>query len=212
MLYHSGRLPRSLLHLFRYATSPAMSLLSLTVVSHSRRHPRIPLSYHVWLCRRWCCICCSWGGVGFAGRGGLVDGLFGSGLVVGVCRFCALYLVYLTGLPMLLSLPASCHCDRWFCHSPHAVRSTYTFTASYGFHTDISVPAHSAYTFLRLVRLPHLRIRSCDCAQYPLSVLRYLRSPQPAYRGTFRINRWDRLDRSERRLAPYALYGTIFFC
>jgi hypothetical protein len=138
--------------------------------------------------------------------------LFESGLVVNVCRFCALYLVYPTGLPMLLSVPASCQCDRWFCHSPHAVRSTYTFTASYGFRIDISVPAHSAYTFLRLVRLPHLRIRSCACARYPLSVLRYLRSPQPAYRATFRINRWVRLNRSERRAAPYGLYGTIFFC
>jgi hypothetical protein len=35
--YHSGRLPRSRLRLLRCATSPAMSLLSLTVVSHSRR-------------------------------------------------------------------------------------------------------------------------------------------------------------------------------
>jgi hypothetical protein len=35
--YHSGRLPRSRLRLFRCATSPAMCLLSLTVVSHSRR-------------------------------------------------------------------------------------------------------------------------------------------------------------------------------
>jgi hypothetical protein len=35
LFYHSGRLPRSRLRLFRCATSPAMSLLSLTVVSHS---------------------------------------------------------------------------------------------------------------------------------------------------------------------------------
>jgi hypothetical protein len=52
-------------------------------------------------------------------------GLVGSGLVVGVCHFCALYLVYLTGLPMLLSVPASCHCDRCFCHSPYAVPAAY---------------------------------------------------------------------------------------
>jgi hypothetical protein len=36
MCYHSCRLPRSRVRLFRCATSPAMSLLSLTVVSHSR--------------------------------------------------------------------------------------------------------------------------------------------------------------------------------
>jgi hypothetical protein len=73
-------------------------------------------------------------------------GLVGSGLVVGVCHFCALYLVYLTGSPMLLSVPASCHCDRCFCYSPHAVRST--------------------YTSVRLERLLHLPLRSCACAVY----------------------------------------------
>jgi hypothetical protein len=40
MFYHSGHLPCSLLRPFRCATSPAMSLPSLTVVSHSHRRPR----------------------------------------------------------------------------------------------------------------------------------------------------------------------------
>jgi hypothetical protein len=69
-------------------------------------------------------------------------GLVGSGLVVGVCHFCALYLVYLTGLPMLLSVPASCHCDRCFCHSPYAVPTAYLRSdASNGCCTYLCVPA-----------------------------------------------------------------------
>jgi hypothetical protein len=72
--------------------------------------------------------------------------LFESGFIVGVCRFYMLYLVYLDFLPMLLSVPASCHCDRCFCYSPHAVRST--------------------YTSVRLERLLHLPLRSCACAVY----------------------------------------------
>jgi hypothetical protein len=66
--------------------------------------------------------------------------------VGGVCRLYMLYLVYLKGLPILLSVPASCHCDRCFCYSPHAVRST--------------------YTSVRLERLLHLPLRSCACAVY----------------------------------------------
>jgi hypothetical protein len=73
MLYHSGVLPRSRLRRLRCGTSPAMSLLSLTVVSHSLRRPRIPPQRHVRLCRRRRCICRSWGGFGFGGPGGLVD-------------------------------------------------------------------------------------------------------------------------------------------
>jgi hypothetical protein len=46
-------------------------------------------------------MCCSWGGFGFEGRGGLVDGLFGSGLVVGVCR--CLHAVSTGELPITLS-------------------------------------------------------------------------------------------------------------
>jgi hypothetical protein len=98
------------LRLFRYATSPAMSLLSLTVVSHS-------LTFD----------CAAMGAAfavpGVASGSGVLGKwlLFGSGLVVSVCRFYMLYLVYLDCLPMLLSVPASCHCDRCFCHSPHAV-------------------------------------------------------------------------------------------
>jgi hypothetical protein len=125
LFYHSGRLPRSRLRLFRCATSPAMSLLWLTVVSHSRRRLRIPPPRHTRLCRRGSCICRSWGGFGFEGRGGLVDGLFGSGLLVGVCLFYMLYLFNLECVPMLLSVPASCHCDRCFCHSPRAVPAAY---------------------------------------------------------------------------------------
>jgi hypothetical protein len=60
------------LRLFRCATCPAISLLSLTVVSHSHRRPRIPLPCHMRLCRRGRCICLSWGSFWFEGRGGLV--------------------------------------------------------------------------------------------------------------------------------------------
>jgi hypothetical protein len=42
LFYHSDRLPRSRLLQFWCATSSARSLLSLTVVSNSRRHPRSP--------------------------------------------------------------------------------------------------------------------------------------------------------------------------
>jgi hypothetical protein len=38
---------------------------------------------------------------------------------------CMMYLFYLACLPVLLSVPASCHCDRCFCHPQHAVRSAY---------------------------------------------------------------------------------------
>jgi hypothetical protein len=75
--------------------------------------------------------------------------LFG-GLVVGVCHFCMLYLVYLTGLPMFLSVPASCHCDRCFCYSPHALRSAYLRShASNGCCTCLCVPAPVRGVFLR---------------------------------------------------------------
>jgi hypothetical protein len=40
------------LRLFPCATSPAMSLLLLTVISHSLRHPGIPSPRHTRLCRR----------------------------------------------------------------------------------------------------------------------------------------------------------------
>jgi hypothetical protein len=67
--------------------------------------------------------------VGCLGPGWLVA----SGLVVGVCRFYMLYLVYLKGLPMLLSVPASCHCEHCFCRSPYAVPTAYLRSdASYG--------------------------------------------------------------------------------
>jgi hypothetical protein len=45
---------RGRLRLFRCATSPAMSLPSLTVVFHSHRCLRILPSRHIWLCRRGC--------------------------------------------------------------------------------------------------------------------------------------------------------------
>jgi hypothetical protein len=60
------------LRLLRWTTSPAMSLPSLTVVSHSGRRIRIPPPRHTRLCRRGRCICRSWGGFGFKGPGGLV--------------------------------------------------------------------------------------------------------------------------------------------
>jgi hypothetical protein len=72
--------------------------------------------------------------------------LFGSGLVVGVCRFYMLYLYYLKCLPMLLSVPASCHCDRCFCHSPYAVPTAYLRSdASNGCCTYLCVPAPARY-------------------------------------------------------------------
>jgi hypothetical protein len=92
--------------------------------------------------------------------------LFGSGLVVGVCRFCMLYLVYLKGLPMLLSVPASCHCDRCFCHSPYAVPTAYLRSdASYSCCTYLCVPAPArcivAYASRMRCMLPTYRSMFC---------------------------------------------------
>jgi hypothetical protein len=69
---HRGRLSGSQLRLFWCATSSSMCLLSLTVVSHSRRRIRIPPPRHTRLCRLGRWICRSWGGFGFEGPGGLV--------------------------------------------------------------------------------------------------------------------------------------------
>jgi hypothetical protein len=98
-----------------------------------------------------------------------------------------LYLVYLKGLPMLLSVPASCHCDRCFYHSPHAVRST--------------------YTSVRLERLLHLPLRPYACARCMFAYASRMRCMQPVYRGSFRtmtfgayraFQAWARSTRAER--------------
>jgi hypothetical protein len=108
------------------ATSPAMSLLSLTVVSHSLTFDGAAVG-------------AAFAVPGVASGSGVLGEwlLFGSGLVVGVCRFYMLYLVYLDCLPMLLSVPASCHCDRCFCHSPHTVchgpTRTHLYHLTFGF-------------------------------------------------------------------------------
>jgi hypothetical protein len=183
-----------------------MSLLSLTVVSHSRRRPRSPpLRHRGSLYRRgWAPAMMRWisgffwllstggwalvvvvppwalnllflGWLRVRGSCGLGSrrhcwlfgcGLVGSGLVVGVCHFCALYLVYLTGLPMLLSVPASCHCDRCFCHSPYAVPTAYLRSdASYGCCTYLCVPAPArcivAYASRLRCMLPTYRSMFC---------------------------------------------------
>jgi hypothetical protein len=149
-----------------------MSLPSLTVISHSHRRSRIPLPRH-----------CAAVGADFAvpgvASGSVVRGLgsrrhcwlfgcglVGSGLVVGVCHFCALYLVYLTGLPMLLSVPASCHCDRCFCHSPYTVPTAYPRSdASYGCCTYLCIPAPArcivAYASKMRCMLPTYRSMFC---------------------------------------------------
>jgi ribonuclease HI len=80
------------------------------------------------------------------GSGLVGSGLVGSGLVVGVCRFCVSSLSEGFADASQKSVPASCHCDRCFCHSAHAVRST--------------------YTSVRLERLLHLPLRSCAGAVY----------------------------------------------
>jgi hypothetical protein len=142
------------LRLFRYATSPAMSLLSLTVVSHSLTFDCAALG-------------AAFAVPGVASGSGVLGKwlLFGSGLVVSICRFYMLYLVYLDCLPMLLSVPASCHCDRCFCHSPDAVRST--------------------YTSVRLERLLHLPLRSYTCARCMFAYASRMRCMQPVYRRSF---------------------------
>jgi hypothetical protein len=177
LFYHSGRLPRSELRLFRCATSPATSLLSLTVISPSRRRLRIPPPRHTPLCRCGSCICRSWGGLGFGGPGGMV---------VGVCPFYVVYLVYLECLPLLLSVPAARHCDRCFCHSRHAVRSA------------------CMSAFIRLERLLHLPLRPCHshAACSPCCLL---------IGALFVLSRLVRTGRSRHGRAPYASHRTIFF-
>jgi hypothetical protein len=112
--------------------------------------------------------------------------LFGLGLVVDVCRLCMMYLFYLECLPILLSVPASCHCDRCFCHSPHAVRSA------------------CISAFIHLERLLHLPLRPCRshaaCGPCCLHI-----------GALFVLSRLLRTGRSRHGRAPYARYGTNFF-
>jgi hypothetical protein len=185
LFYHSGRLPRSRLRLFRCATSPAMSLLSLTVVSHSGRLPCSRLRLFrcatspamsllsLTVVSHSLTFDCAAVGAAFAvpgvasGSGVLGEWLlFGSGLVVGVCRFYMLYLYYLECLPILLSVPASCHCDRCFCHSPYAVPTAYLRSdASNGCCTYLCVPAPArcivAYASKMRCMLPTYRSMFC---------------------------------------------------
>jgi hypothetical protein len=81
---------------------------------------------------------------------------------------CMMYVFYLACLPVLLSVPASCHCDRCFCHPQHAVRSAYLCT------------------FTPLERLMHLRLRSYACARCIFACARITRCMPSAYRGSFR--------------------------
>jgi hypothetical protein len=66
-------------------------------------------------------------GLGVRGSGDFVGAaVFVVWVWVGYWRLSfMLFLCCLECLPMLLSVPASYHCDRCFCHSPHAVRSAY---------------------------------------------------------------------------------------
>jgi hypothetical protein len=159
-----------------------MPLLSLTVVSHSLTFDGAAVG-------------AAFAVPGVASGSGVLGEwlLFGSGLVVGVCRFYMLYLVYLDCLPMLLSVPASCHCDRCFCHSPHAVRSRYIYV-----RTPRTVAALTS-AFLRL-RGVLLRTQAKCGACYQL------------IGACFVLSRLVRTGRSGHVYAPYARYGIIFFC
>jgi hypothetical protein len=115
-------------------------------------------------------------------------GLVGSGLIVGVCRFYVLYLVYLECLPMLLSVSAWCHCDRCFCHSPRPVSVHIHVLAVC---TLCSRCAH-AYGFFVAVRTPD-------------------GFSSPGSSGSFRGRRVlsDRRDKCVH--ASHTYHGTIFF-
>jgi hypothetical protein len=107
---------------------------------------------------------------------------------VGCCR---LYLVDLECLPMLLSVPAWCHCDRCFCHSPCTVSVLSFCRRLYSVLTLCSCCAH-AYGFFVAVRTP-------DGFSSPCSS------------GSFRGRRVlsDRRDKCVH--ASHTYHGTIFF-
>jgi hypothetical protein len=138
LFYHSDRLPRSRLLQFWCATSSAMSLLSLTVVSHSRRHPRSPpLRQRGSLYRRgWAPAMMRWISGFFLvafhrwmGPGGdELDYWVFAGVQAGVPPFVlrwSLYVIYSTCLPPynVVRPGASCHCV--FCPCCGCVRPAY---------------------------------------------------------------------------------------
>jgi hypothetical protein len=92
------------------------------------------------------------GGFGFEGRGGLVDGLFGSGLVVGVCLFYMLYLFNLECVSMLLSVPAllflpfAASCALWMSMFTPFERLLYFCLRSYAVPTLCRRCAHAVRT------------------------------------------------------------------
>jgi hypothetical protein len=142
--------------------------------------------------------------------GAFVDGLFGSGLLVGVRLFYMLYLFDLECVPMPLSVPASCHRDRCFCHSPYAVPAAYLHPHAVRSPCLRSHASHCLSTFSPVVRLLHFRLRSYAvrtlCPRRRHAAVCVAESS----RGPFRSLRVLRDGRGGRVHAPHARHATIF--